>query len=131
MRSPRTRRLVWMFERIDQPQLVQEVADRYFSEKEAAWLRQCSDELRNIRFAELWTLKEAFLKAIGVGLSGSLADVSFRFDDHARIEFSGSSIYQTPQGWHFALFEPVYNMRLGIAFRSVVATSLLHAPGRR
>ena len=65
-------------QRTDQSQCIQEVADRHFSEKEAALLRQCSDELRNIRFAELWTLKEAFLKAVGVGLSGSLASISFR-----------------------------------------------------
>ena len=105
-------------ERIDQSQRVQELADRYFSEKEAAWLRQCSDELRNIRFAELWTLKEAFLKAVGVGLSGSLTHVSFRFDEHARIMFSGPSTID-PHEWHFALFEPVYNVRLGIVIRSV------------
>jgi 4'-phosphopantetheinyl transferase len=105
-------------ERIDQSMLVQEIADRYFSEDETAWLRQCSDELRNIRFAELWTLKEAFLKATGVGLSGSLTCGSFRFDEHARIEFSGPSTID-PHEWHFALFEPVYNMRLGIVIRSV------------
>ena len=104
-------------ERIDQSQRVQEIADRYFSEKEAAWLRQCSVELRNIRFVELWTLKESFLKAIGVGLSGSLTDVSFRFDEHARIEISGPST-SDPHEWHFALFEPVYDVRLGIAVRS-------------
>ncbi len=105
-------------ERIDQSQCVQEIADRYFSKKEVGWLRQCSDELRNIRFAELWTLKEAFLKAVGVGLSGSLTNVLFRFYEPARIEFSGPSTID-PHEWHFALFEPVYNVQLGIAIRSV------------
>jgi phosphopantetheinyl transferase len=105
-------------ERIDQSLRVQEIADRYFSEKEAAWLRQCSDGLRNIRFAELWTLKEAFLKAASVGLSESLADASFQFDEQARIEFSGPSIID-PQEWNFALFEPVHKVRLGIVTRSV------------
>ena len=87
-------------QRTDQPQCVEEIADRYFSEKEAAWLRQCSGELRNIRFAELWTLKEAFLKAVGVGLSGSLASISFRFEEHARIEVSGPSTFD-PHGVAF------------------------------
>jgi phosphopantetheinyl transferase len=63
-------------------------------------------------------LKEAFLKAVGVGLSRSLACVSFRFDEHAGIEVSGPSTFDS-NGWHFALFEPVYNVRLGIAIRSV------------
>ena len=62
--------------------------------------------------------KEAFLKAIGVGLSGSLTYVSFRFDQPARIEFSGRSTID-PHEWHFALFEPVNNVRLGIVIRSV------------
>lgn len=106
-------------QRADQSQCIQEIADRHFSEKEAAWLRQCSDELRNIRFAELWVLKEAFLKAVGVGLSGSLASVSFRFDERARIEVSAPSTFGS-HGWHFALFEPAYNVRLGIATRNVV-----------
>jgi len=106
-------------QRTDQSRCIQEIADRHFSEKEAAWLRQCSDELRIIRFAELWALKEAFLKAIGVGLSGSLACVSFRFDEHACIEVSGPTTFESHR-WHFALFEPVYNVRLGIATRNVV-----------
>jgi 4'-phosphopantetheinyl transferase len=111
-------------ERIDQSQRVQEIADRYFSEREAACLRQCSGELRNIRFAELWTLKEAFLKAVGVGLSASLSDVSFRFDEHARIEFSGPPTIE-PHEWHFALFEPVYGVRLGAAIRSLAQPRFL------
>ena len=75
-------------ERADHSRPVQEIADRYFAKTEAGWLRRCSGELRNVRFAELWTLKEAFLKATGVGLSGSLSDASFRFHD-TNIEFSG------------------------------------------
>jgi phosphopantetheinyl transferase len=105
-------------QRTDQSQCAQEIAERYFSKKEAAWLRQYSDELRNIRFVELWTLKEAFLKALGVGLSGSLTCVSFRFVEPARIEVSGPSTFD-PHGWHFALFEPVYGVRLGIVVRNV------------
>jgi 4'-phosphopantetheinyl transferase len=106
-------------ERIDQSQRVQEIADRYFSEKEAAWLCKCPDELRNTRFAELWTLKEAFLKAMGLGLSGSLTDVSFGLDEHARVKIFGPSIIN-PLEWHAALFEPVYNVRLAVVIRSVV-----------
>ncbi len=105
-------------ERSDRSTRVEEIADRHFSVNEAAWLSQCSDELRNIRFTELWTLKEAFVKAMGVGLSGSLTDVSFRFDEHARIEFSGPSNLD-PHEWHFAVFEPADNIRLGVAIRGV------------
>ena len=105
-------------ERIYQSQRLQEIADQYFSEQEAVWLRQCSNELRNVRIIELWTLKEAYLKAIGVGLSGSLADISFRFDEPAQIEFMAPPA-NDPHEWHFALFEPFHDIRLGIAIRGV------------
>lgn len=93
---------------------VQEIADQHFSADEASWLRGHSEETRRIQFTELWTLKEAFLKAIGIGLSGSLADASFRLSDPGRIQF------EAPPGidratWHFALFALGSNVRLAIA----------------
>ena len=81
------------------------------------WLRQCSDDIRHARFTELWTLKEAFLKATGVGLSGLLSGLSFRFDEQARIEVSGPSKINLDE-WHFALFAPDHDVRLGIAIQS-------------
>ena len=47
---------------------------------------------------ELWTLKEAYLKAEGVGFSGSLSGVSFRFDDQTGIEFSAIISQSIPSG---------------------------------
>jgi len=108
---------------IDPSHRIQEIADRYFSEREAAWLSKSSDEVRNIRFAELWTLKEAFLKARGLGLSGSLTDVSFGFDEHSHVEIFGSPTTD-PLEWHAALFEPVCNARLGLVIRSVAQPQL-------
>ena len=40
-------------ERIDQSQRLQEIADHYFSEQEAVWLRQCSNDLRDVHILEL------------------------------------------------------------------------------
>ncbi len=105
-------------ERVDQSQGVLEIAEQYFSKEETAWLRQHAEEAQGTRFAELWTLKEAFVKAIGVGLSIPLTLVSFRLDNGTRIEFSGPSAADS-RGWHFALFEPVCKTRLGVAIRSV------------
>lgn len=110
-------------ERIEQSQRLQEIVDRYFSEEEAVWLRQCSNELRNVRIIELWTLKEAYLKATGVGLCGSLADISFRFDEPAQVEFTAPPA-NDPHKWHFALFEPFHDIRLAIATRSAARPRL-------
>ena len=101
-------------ESIGKSQLAQRLADHFFSEKESSWLRQCPDDLRGTRFTELWTLKEAFLKAIGVGLGKSLADFSFHMDDHNCIEFSAPSGFKSGE-WHFRVFEPFSNVRLAVA----------------
>ncbi len=98
----------------DRPLSVNEIADRYFSQEEAAWLRQYSDGMRRGRFTELWTLKEAFLKAIGVGLSGSLASASFRFEEPRRIMFTLPRNIECT-AWHFALFDLGSCTRLGVA----------------
>ena len=56
------------------------VVERYFSAAETAQLRALPAETQPRRFVQLWTLKEAYLKAIGTGLSGGLARMSFLFD---------------------------------------------------
>lgn len=101
-------------ERIDQSLPAQEIADRYFSEGEAQQLRDCSKDRRAVRFTELWTLKEAFLKAVGTGHFGSLNDISFRFSEPCNIEFSAPAIAGFPE-WQFALFEPLSDVRMSIA----------------
>jgi 4'-phosphopantetheinyl transferase len=103
-------------ERIDGSRHVQEIADKYFSKEEVMWLHQSPVKLRNLRFTELWTLKEALGKAMGVGLSRSHLSASFRLDEHQRIEFCGSSVIDCRE-WHFALFEPASDVRLAVGMR--------------
>jgi len=101
-------------ERIDQSLPSQEIADRYFSGAEAQELRDCSDDLRAVRFVEMWTLKEAFLKAVGAGHFGSVTDISFQFDEHHNIDCFTSPLTGF-QSWQFALFEPLSNVRMSVA----------------
>jgi 4'-phosphopantetheinyl transferase len=56
------------------------IAWRYFRVDEATTLLRCSDADRAWRFFELWTLKEALLKAAGVGPATTLDSVSFRMN---------------------------------------------------
>lgn len=46
----------------------QSLADRFFSNREAQWLRSLPDQQRRYEFIRLWTLKEAVAKAVGRGL---------------------------------------------------------------
>ncbi len=54
------------------------VAGRFFNRHEVAWLEGLAAPLRRRGFLRLWTLKEAFIKATGKGLTQDLA--SFWFD---------------------------------------------------
>lgn len=63
------------------------VARRHFSPREAAALDALPPEARPRRFLRLWTLKEAWLKAMGEGLPGGLDRMSFELDEGAGISF--------------------------------------------
>ena len=78
-------------ESVDHAKGHSEIAARYFAPEEVAALEQLTDEVRSVRFIEYWTLKEAYAKARGLGLSLPLdsaifdlslgdAGVSVRFD---------------------------------------------------
>jgi 4'-phosphopantetheinyl transferase len=115
-------------ERTDRMTEIHDIADRYFSPEEARALRDCPADMLNARFAEIWTFKEAFLKATGVGLSGSLSEMTFRFDDRSGIHFIAPPS-MAPAEWHFVLFAPVANMRLAVAVRGAARPRfIMHAP---
>jgi len=103
-------------ERADRSRSAMQIAESYFSKQEIASLRRQSDEMRRVRFAELWTLKEAFWKAIGVGLSGSLASASFQVEERGRIGFDPPPGVERA-AWHFALFDLGGSAQLGVAVR--------------
>jgi 4'-phosphopantetheinyl transferase len=63
------------------------VARRYFSPREAAALDALAPESRPHHFLRLWTLKEAYLKAVGEGLPGGLDRMTFTLGGEAGITF--------------------------------------------
>jgi len=112
-------------ERVGRATNAQEIADRYFSDDEADWLRKCQADLLGVRFVELWTLKEAFLKANGIGWSQSLAkSITFRLSENAGIDFS-PSCHIDRREWHFALFTPIPDLRIAVAVQSVLRPHFL------
>jgi 4'-phosphopantetheinyl transferase len=61
-----------------------EVANRFFSAREVIDLKALPDSRQKARFLEYWTLKEAYIKARGLGLAIPLARFSFLLrPDHA------------------------------------------------
>ncbi|MEY4562248.1 MAG: hypothetical protein RLZZ618_1525 [Pseudomonadota bacterium] len=62
-----------------------DVADQYFSRDESAQLRALPLADQALRFWELWTLKESYIKARGMGLSIPLDQFSFQLDSPGRV----------------------------------------------
>ena len=56
---------------------VARIAQRYFSSAEAVQILDSAPELRNELFLRFWTLKEAAVKATGLGLARSITRFSF------------------------------------------------------
>ena len=80
------------------------VAERYFSAAEAAQLRALTSEAQPRRFLQLWTLKEAYLKAIGTGLAGGLGRMSFMFESAESFRFERADDADAAR-WQFHQFE--------------------------
>ncbi len=79
------------------------LAQRYFATHEYDELRDLEDGAQRERFFTLWTLKEAWLKARGLGLQIPLDDFSFNLaGKHPVIEF-GPQLDEKADEWQFRL----------------------------
>jgi 4'-phosphopantetheinyl transferase len=62
-----------------------DVADRFFAPSECAHLRALPPDAQATRFFELWTLKESYIKARGMGLSIPLDRFGFDLRHEGRV----------------------------------------------
>ena len=93
------------------------LAERFFAAAETAWLRALPPEERRARFLDLWSLKEAVLKALGIGLAGSIGGVAFELEGGApRLARAGGPAGE-PRDWQLALLRPTPRHRLALAIR--------------
>ncbi len=105
------------------------VAQRMFAEQELAQL----DE-KNIasRFYYLWTLREAYVKALGLGLSGSSKEFYFDIDmDDLSVVLHHNNDHQIDaknrdvKNWRFNLCTPTSDHVLAVGFESSHAMQVL------
>ncbi len=85
-----------------------ELAERYFAAPEVELLRRASSpEARQGLFLRIWTLKEAFIKAIGTGLQTPLSDFAFEDIDSERPRIRMlSAKLESDLCWRFFCTEP-------------------------
>jgi len=97
------------------------VAPRYFSEREVAALQALAPEDRPRRFLRLWTLKEAYLKAVGEGLAGGLDSMTFTLDENGIVAFERAADPHAYR-WVFREFSPDGYL-LSLAYLDPAATA--------
>ncbi|MBF2021909.1 MAG: 4'-phosphopantetheinyl transferase superfamily protein [Hydrococcus sp. C42_A2020_068] len=94
----------------------QKIAQRFFSARESAIIDALPDSEKLIAFFRGWTAKEAYLKATGDGLAGSLdrVEVSFAPNEPMRLLAIDGDV-QAAARWHLHAIVPAANYIATIA----------------
>jgi 4'-phosphopantetheinyl transferase len=97
-----------------------DIAHRYFAPEESALVLSAAPDQGRRLFFRFWTLKEAFIKATGEGLSRPLESFAFTLDP-IRITFHDdrhpTGEVGRPEHWQFAQCCPIPNRFLALAVR--------------
>jgi 4'-phosphopantetheinyl transferase len=81
--------------------------DRYFAAEESTALLALPEPARRRRFFELWTLKESYIKARGMGLAVGLDAVRFEFaGEHGLTLHLAAELADAPQHWRLWQLAP-------------------------
>jgi 4'-phosphopantetheinyl transferase len=104
-------------ERYDRDVDVLALAHRFFAPAEHEAILAADESRRRELFIAHWTLKEAFLKARGVGISGGLGTIAFALDTGGQVRVLAAP--DDEDGWRFATWEPTPDHRAAVAVRAV------------
>ncbi len=100
-----------------------DLAERYFAPDEAEHLRRLDDIDRAAAFFAIWTLKEAFVKALGQGLSFPLDAFCFDLDRDRLVGFRPLAANVT-HDWHFTQFALAPRHRGAVAVQAERGTPI-------
>ncbi len=93
------------------------LAERFFAPVEAALVKACSDGAQTDCFFRLWTLKEAYVKARGLGLQLGLDAFAFNFNaEQPQLSFVDAS--DDPACWSFMQLQHAERFRIALAVQA-------------
>ena len=97
-----------------------EIAHRYFSSREVNDLNSLPANQRHEHFFYYWTLKEAYIKARGRGMSLPLRQFSFYFPEPRDIKITfDPRLNEKPEHWRFWLLKPTMNHVAAIGLKHI------------
>jgi 4'-phosphopantetheinyl transferase len=106
-----------------------DISESFFAEPEVAALRRCGPAEQRARFFEYWTLKEAYIKARGLGLALPLGSFWFTWPAPERptIHFA-PPIVDRPERWSFFqwFLSPRHRIAAAIERRDGMPQVVLH-----
>lgn len=98
------------------------IADRFFSEQEVRELFALPEAKQRSRFFDYWTLKEAYMKARGEGISLGLGNFSFSFCEVGSSQTisitMAEKLNDNPADWYFQLDQPSPDQRFALAVKT-------------
>ena len=93
-----------------------QLAKRYFAQAEASRLASMPEDERTSEFLQLWTLKESYFKARGLGIATGLERTRFSIVG-SEVRFEVDSDLDDSEGWSFHLGEAETGHAVAIASR--------------
>lgn len=81
------------------------IVDRYFAAEERLWLQDLPDERFAQAFYQLWSLKEAFVKAVGLGMRLPFDTFAFSRQDDGGFDIGRLPCGMLTAGWGLWSFE--------------------------
>lgn len=111
----------------------EKIARRFFAPAEVAQLDGLPPGMLAWRFYRFWTLKEAYIKARGLGLKIPLMDFAYTFDEPDALEQPGEGIriafsdriHDRPESWQFQTRKIAPDHLLSVAVRRHAPDPLL------
>ena len=97
-----------------------EIAEKYFSTDEVRAIGDLQSELRTAAFFDCWTKKEAYVKAVGDGMSHPLPNLAISSEKPGSFSIAATS--EEEKGWTVKSFIPEENYIASVAYEGGLRT---------
>jgi 4'-phosphopantetheinyl transferase len=102
----------------------EDLAERFFTPRENAWLNSFTGDKHTEAFFQLWTCKEAFLKAHGSGLTTPLNQVDVLIGGDSSIRILAIDSKLDSSSWRLEIFNPIHAYQAALALNGHMGDKL-------